>query len=114
MTVGWHVLWQRLALVAGFESGKLLDGLDLASPDGESQVRALAGRAAELKASIERIAGATHRLVVAGGWSHNPVVARVKLDTLGEFERSPHHEAGARGAAILGGVASRVPAAESV
>jgi sugar (pentulose or hexulose) kinase len=114
LTVGWHVLWQRFALVGGFESGKLLEGLDLESEAGRAEVHRLAGRAAELKQAIERIAGPTQRLVVAGGWSQHPVVAAVKLEVLGRFERAPHAEAGARGAAVLGGVASRVPATESV
>jgi len=114
LTVGWHVLWQRLALLGGFESGRVLEGLDLESPQGRAEVTRLAGRAAELKLAIEQIAGPSHRLVVAGGWSLHPVVASVKLEVLGRFERGLHAEAGARGAAVLGGVASRVPAAESV
>ena len=114
LTIGWHVLWQRWALMGAFESGRLLEGLDLESAPGRSQVRRLAEQAAALKGTIEQIAGPTHRFVVAGGWSRQPVVAALKLELLGEFERSPHTEAGARGAAVLGGVASRVPAAESV
>ena len=114
LTVGWHVLWQRLAVLGGFESGKLLEGLDLESESGQAEVRRLAARAAELKAAIERLAGPTTRLVVAGGWAQHPVVAAVKLEVLGRFERAPHPEAGARGAAVLGGVASRVRAPSSV
>jgi sugar (pentulose or hexulose) kinase len=114
LTVGWHVLWQRLALIGGFESGKLLEGLDLESEAGRATVERLAARATELKQAIERIAGPTSRLVVAGGWSEHPIVAEVKLEVLGQFERAPHPEAGARGAAVLGGVASKVRATESV
>lgn len=114
LTVGWHVLWQRLALLGGFESGKVLEGLDLESEPGRAEVRRLADRSAELKLSIEKLAGPTRRLVVAGGWSQHPVVAAVKLEVLGPFERAAHAEAGARGAAVLGGVASRVRATESV
>jgi sugar (pentulose or hexulose) kinase len=114
LTVGWHVLWQRLALIGGFESGKLLEGLDLEAEAGRATVQRLAARAAELKQAIERIAGPTSRLVVAGGWSQDPVVAAVKLEVLGPFERATHPEAGARGAAVLGGVASKVRATESV
>jgi sugar (pentulose or hexulose) kinase len=114
LTVGWHVLWQRWALLGGFESGKLLQGLELESETGLAEVRRLANRAAELRQAIERIAGPSSRLIVTGGWSQHPVVAAVKLEVLGKFERPPHAEAGARGAAVLGGVASRVRATESV
>jgi sugar (pentulose or hexulose) kinase len=114
LTVGWHVLWQRWALLGGFESGKLLQDLDLESEGGLAEVRRLANRAAELRQAIERIAGPSSRLIVTGGWSQHPVVAAVKLEVLGKFERPPHAEAGARGAAVLGGVASRVRATESV
>jgi hypothetical protein len=114
LSVGWHVLWQRLALIGGFESGKQLEGVDLESEDGRVVVGRLAARARELKQAIEHIAGPTSRLVVAGGWSQHPVVAAVKLEVLGPFERASHPEAGARGAAVLGGVASKVRATESV
>ena len=114
LTVGWHVLWQRWALVGGFESGRRLQDLDLESEAGLAEVHRLAVRAAELRQAIDRIAGPSSRLVVTGGWSQHPVVAAVKLELLGPFERAPHSEAGARGAAVLGGVASRVRATESV
>jgi sugar (pentulose or hexulose) kinase len=110
VTVGWHVLWKRMALIGGFQSGLALEGRDLGAPDGLAEVHRLAVRARSLKATIEEIAGPTRRLVVTGGWAQNEVVAAVKREVLGEFERPPYAEAGARGAAILAGVARRVPA----
>jgi sugar (pentulose or hexulose) kinase len=108
VTVGWHVLWHRYALVGGMLLGKLLEGVDLEAAQGAAEVRRLAEQAATLKRSIEAIAGPSKRVVAAGGWARNPVVAAVKREVLGPFELAPAEEAGARGAAILGGVASKV------
>jgi sugar (pentulose or hexulose) kinase len=110
LNVGWHVLWQRWALLGGLELGRVLQGLDLESPEGDAEVRRLAAVAAARRDAIESIAGPTKRLVVSGGWGANPVVAAVKREVLGKFEMAPYPEPGARGAAILAGVASRVPA----
>jgi sugar (pentulose or hexulose) kinase len=110
LNVGWHVLWQRLALIGGFQSGKVLEGLDLESADGKAEVRRLAELAAAMRDAIERVAGPTRRLVVSGGWAEHPMVAAVKREVLGDFQPAPYPEAGARGAAILAGVAARVTA----
>jgi sugar (pentulose or hexulose) kinase len=59
-------------------------------------------------ATIESVAGPTRRLVVTGGWARNPAFRAVKEATLGPFERPPVVEAGARGAALLGGCAAGV------
>jgi sugar (pentulose or hexulose) kinase len=110
VTVGWHVLWQRWALVGGFPSGKTLEGLDLHSADGRAQVRRLAEQAASLRATIEAVAGPSRRVVACGGWVTNEVFAATKKEVFGDFQRAPYPEAGARGAAILAGVARRVRA----
>jgi sugar (pentulose or hexulose) kinase len=110
VSVGWHVLWQRWALIGGFPCGQLLEGVDLRSAQGRARVRELAGRAASLRATIEAIAGPSRRVVACGGWIADEVFAATKKEVLGDFQRAPYPEAGARGAAILAGVARRVRA----
>jgi len=63
---------------------------------------------AAIKLALERIAGPTERLVVAGGWTRDAAVRGVKEEILGPFERPPVTEAGARGAALLAGIAAGV------
>lgn len=63
---------------------------------------------AEIKATIEGVAGETSRLVVSGGWARDPAVRTVKREVLGDFEQPPVTEAGARGAALLAGVAAGI------
>jgi glycerol kinase len=48
------------------------------------------------------------RHVVAGGWAHDAAYAAVKEEQLGPFERPPVTEAGARGAALLAGLAAGI------
>lgn len=59
-----------------------------------------------LLSAIEAVAGATERVVVVGGWSQDPAVRVVKAAMLGPFEVPEVHEAGARGAALIAGIAS--------
>lgn len=59
-----------------------------------------------LLGAVEAVAGATERLVVVGGWSRDPAVRAVKAATLGPFEVPVVREAGARGAALIAGIAS--------
>lgn len=69
-------------------------------------LEATAAAAAAIKATTESVAGATERLVVSGGWARDPAVLAVKRERLGDFERPNVAEAGARGAALLGGLAA--------
>lgn len=71
-------------------------------------LEATAARAAGMKAVIESVAGPTERLVVGGGWARDPAVRAVKRQLLGSFERPPVAEAGARGAALLAGLAAGI------
>jgi glycerol kinase len=64
--------------------------------------------AASIKLAAEQIAGPARRLVVAGGWARDPAVRSVKEEVLGPFEWPPVREAGARGAALLAGVAAGI------
>lgn len=63
---------------------------------------------AGIRTTIEVVAGPTRRLVVSGGWAQNDAVRTVKREVLGPFERPHVTEAGARGAALLAGVAAGI------
>jgi sugar (pentulose or hexulose) kinase len=69
-------------------------------------LEAVTQRAAELRAHIESVAGPSRRLVLAGGWARSPAARSVKRALLGPFEWPRVTEAGARGAALLAGVAA--------
>ena len=69
-------------------------------------LEAVAARAAELRAHIESVAGPSQRLVLAGGWARSPAARSVKRAVLGPFDWPPVTQAGARGAALLAGVAA--------
>ncbi len=71
-------------------------------------LEAVARQGAGILATIESVAGPTRRLVVTGGWARNSAFRRVKEEVLGPFERPPVVEAGARGAALLAGLAAGV------
>jgi sugar (pentulose or hexulose) kinase len=69
-------------------------------------LEAVAERAAELRRHIESVAGPSRRLVLAGGWARSPANRSVKRALLGAFEWPRVTEAGARGAALLAGIAA--------
>jgi sugar (pentulose or hexulose) kinase len=69
-------------------------------------LEAVAERAAELRGHIESVAGPSRRLVLAGGWARSPAARSVKRAVLGPFEWPRVAEAGARGAALLAGIAA--------
>jgi sugar (pentulose or hexulose) kinase len=153
VTVGWHVLPDRLALLGSSRAGLALkrflgllgvgddqardeldraaaavspgsDGLavrdmfgDRATLEGigadpgpalvwRAALEAVAERAAELRGHIESVAGPSRRLVLAGGWARNPAARSVKRAVLGPFDWPQVTQAGARGAALLAGIAA--------
>jgi hypothetical protein len=106
LSVAWHVVEGRWALVGGFQSGKLL-----AEPGGAARIPELADRARAFRLAIEAIAGPGQRLVVTGGWARDPEFARVKRRVLGEFESASLVEAGCVGAALLAKTAAESMAA---
>jgi sugar (pentulose or hexulose) kinase len=152
VTVGWHVLPGRHALLGASRAGlalrrflallgvddrarPALDDQAAAVPPGSrglvvrdvfgdrstlegiggdpspalvwrAALEAVAERAVELRAHIESVAGPSRRLVLAGGWSNNPAARSVKRAMLGPFDRPPVAQAGARGAALLAGIAA--------
>jgi sugar (pentulose or hexulose) kinase len=71
-------------------------------------VEAVVRHGAGLLATIESVAGESTRLVVTGGWARSAVVRAVKRELLGPFEEPLVQEAGARGAALIAGVAAGV------
>ena len=75
-------------------------------------LEAVAAYSAEILATIEGVAGPTERLVVTGGWARSEAFRAVKEATVGGFEQPPVVEAGARGAALLAGVAAGVYASD--
>jgi sugar (pentulose or hexulose) kinase len=58
--------------------------------------------------TIESVAGSTRRLVVTGGWARSVAVRAVKREILGPYEEPAVEEAGARGAALIAGIAAGV------
>jgi sugar (pentulose or hexulose) kinase len=71
-------------------------------------LEAVSRHGAEVLATIESVAGDTGRLVVTGGWARSPAVHAVKREVLGTFEEPEVEEAGARGAALIAGIAAGV------
>jgi sugar (pentulose or hexulose) kinase len=70
---------------------------------------ALDAAAAEIEMQLARmdaIAGPRRKLVVTGGWARDEAVLATKAAHIGPFEHPPVAEAGARGAALLAGVAA--------
>jgi sugar (pentulose or hexulose) kinase len=60
----------------------------------------------ELSEVISAAAGPRSHLVVTGGWSHSAALMTAKAAILGRLWRTGTAEAGARGAALLGGLAN--------
>ena len=57
---------------------------------------------------MEEVTGPTGRLVVAGGWTRSHAYRKIKRGVLGAFEVPAVSEAGARGAALFGGLAAEL------
>jgi sugar (pentulose or hexulose) kinase len=64
--------------------------------------------AGELHELMSRAAGPVASLVATGGWARSDALVEVKRRVLGPVERPPVTEAGARGAALLAGLAAGV------
>jgi sugar (pentulose or hexulose) kinase len=115
VTVGWHALPDRLALLGALESGIALqragrhpeaEGATELDPEVRALLEELAARGEAIVRTIEELAGATSRIVVAGGGARSEAVLAIKRSVLGPFERPRVLEAGARGAALLAGCAA--------
>lgn len=66
----------------------------------------VAAKSAEILAQVETVAGPTKRLVVSGGWARSEAYRAVKRARLGDFDWPRVTEPGARGAALLAGLAA--------
>jgi len=71
-------------------------------------LEAVTAEAAAVHAAVSTVAGPHQRLVITGGWSHSSGLMEVKRRVLGPLRIAPVNEAGARGAALLGGLAGGV------
>jgi sugar (pentulose or hexulose) kinase len=71
-------------------------------------LEAIARHSGEVLGAIEAIVGPTERLAVTGGWARSEAVRAVKRRVLGPFEEPGVEEAGARGAALIAGLAAGV------
>lgn len=71
-------------------------------------MEATARESARLVTSIDELAGRTQRLVVTGGWARSDAYRTVKRAVQGTFDHADVAEAGARGAALFGGLAAGV------
>jgi sugar (pentulose or hexulose) kinase len=69
-------------------------------------IEAVARHGERVLETIESVAGPTTRLVVTGGWARSVAVRAVKREILGPFEEPAVEEAGARGAALIAGIAA--------
>jgi sugar (pentulose or hexulose) kinase len=99
----------RLADVAA--PAATLSGIGLGASPARAWRAALEAtqeNAASIKQTIEAIAGPRARHVVAGGWAGDEAYLTVKRAHLGALERPPVVEAGARGAALLAGLAAGI------
>jgi sugar (pentulose or hexulose) kinase len=88
-----------------------IEGIDASAGPGHvwrAAVEAVARHGADVLATIRSVAGDPARLVVTGGWARSPTVRAVKRAVLGPFEEPVVREAGARGAALIAGIAAGV------
>jgi len=80
-----------------------------ASPElvWRAATEAVTSQAAELEAVMTRVAGAPRRIVVTGGWARSSALMSAKAKAFGPLSRLQQPaEAGARGAALLAGLAA--------
>ena len=64
--------------------------------------------AVRMEAIVSRAVSNQRKVVITGGWSRSEAVVALRRQAFGDAERSPAVEAGARGAALLGGCAAGV------
>lgn len=135
ITVGWHVLGDRWALLGATEGGLHLQRVlaDLGGPEVLARLDAealapepdAAGRSwrtaleritdeiAVLHDAMTTVVGPHRHMIVTGGWSRSPALMAVKQARFGDLVRTEVEEAGARGAALLAGLAAGAYASAS-
>ncbi|HVT69446.1 MAG TPA: FGGY family carbohydrate kinase [Trebonia sp.] len=100
----------RLRLDIGRDAVTIADvGAD-ASPGAlwRAATEAVTRQAAELLAVMTEVAGVHRRMVVTGGWARSSALLAAKSKSFGPMARPRPGEAGARGAALLAGLAAGV------
>ncbi|MGH3217315.1 MAG: FGGY-family carbohydrate kinase [Streptosporangiaceae bacterium] len=148
ITVGWHVLADRWAILGATQGGLELRGTlerlglasddvpwlengdaarlgkgNLAEPEGAGHVTVRPTRAADSwRRALAKVAGQGHAvheimtsatgphrsLTVTGGWSRSQALVGIKRRLYGDLTVAPVDEPGARGAALLAGLAAGV------
>ena len=73
--------------------------------------RAVTAQAQQLGDILDRAAGPRRDLVVAGGWTNSTALMAAKTEAFGPLRSTTTKEAGARGAALLAGLAAGTYAA---
>jgi len=150
ITVGWHVLADRWALLGATEGGlalarvlsmfggsrEALAQLDEAAMDAtpgavtigfddstrvtvggigdgitaghiwRATLDAITEQIQHIDRSMTSVVGPHRNMVVTGGWSRSAALMQVKQQAFGNLTRSAVEEAGARGAALLAGLAA--------
>ncbi|MFC4508636.1 MULTISPECIES: hypothetical protein, partial [Streptomyces] len=81
-----------------------------ATPDRAWYAALTAGleRAVRMDSDMAAVLGPHHRTVMTGGWSRSLGVRQLRSEAWNDVSVSPVHEAGGRGAALLGGVAAGI------
>jgi sugar (pentulose or hexulose) kinase len=74
----------------------------------QAALEAVTAQAAQVQDAMTAVAGQHQSLVVAGGWTHSHALLAVKRRVLGDLRVAGTTEAGARGAALLAGLAAGV------
>jgi sugar (pentulose or hexulose) kinase len=130
VTVGWHAVGDRWCLLGATEGGLVLErtlhslgvtsaaipDLDRRALSGadagpgrawRAATEAVTSEVAELGAVMTKVAGAPRRIVVTGGWARSSALLSAKARAFGPLSRlrQPGEE-GARGAALLAGLAA--------
>jgi sugar (pentulose or hexulose) kinase len=130
ITIGWHVLDGHWCMLGGTQGGlklqQLMPGLGV-DPVGPSTLDSAASdltrghtdqawldalddvnaEAATIHRAMAAVLGEPRSLIVTGGWSRSAAYLAAKSRAIGQpLEISPVDEPGARGAAMLGGLAA--------
>ena len=120
ITVGWHALPGRWCLLGATEGGLLMqralgrlgvNSADMLTLDTDVWRATLTDAAAQARAlhdAMSRVAGEHGQLIAVGGWLRSAAFVAVKRQFFGPLLRPVVEEAGARGAALLAGVAAGV------
>jgi len=93
------------------EDVQAISGIDAGVSRGALWRAALASASREtarILRELEAVVGPPTRLVVTGGWTRSEAYRAIKRDILGPFQVPDVVEAGARGAALFGGLAAGV------